>query len=186
MPLSPPQPREQIHTRDIVCTGYRREDGLWDIEGHLTDTKTYTFSNSERGDISPGVPVHEMWLRLTVTDSLEIRDVEAATDFSPYALCRDITPNFKRLIGLRIGPGWRKKALQRVGGVEGCTHIVELLAPVATTAFQTIYPIKSREQTAKPRPSGERPRLLDTCHAFRSDGPKTKEFWPEFYDGPGD
>ena len=25
------------------CTGYRRADGLWDVEGHLTDVKTYAF-----------------------------------------------------------------------------------------------------------------------------------------------
>ena len=105
MPLSAPQAREHIHTRDITCTGYRRDDGLWDIEGHLTDTKTYAFSNDERGEVPPGVPVHEMWIRLTVNDTLEIKDVEAATDYSPFALCRDVTPNFQRLIGLRIGAG---------------------------------------------------------------------------------
>jgi len=184
MPLSPPAPREHIHTRAISCTGYRRTDGLWDIEGHLVDTKTYTFSNSERGDVPPGEPVHEMWIRLTVTDALEITDVEASTEFSPYTVCRDIAPNFRRLIGLRIGPGWRKHALARVGGVEGCTHIVELLAPVATTAFQTIFPIKNRERPASAQAGDKPPRLLNTCHAFRSDGAKVRDLWPKFYDGP--
>ncbi|MBO6784243.1 MAG: DUF2889 domain-containing protein, partial [Alphaproteobacteria bacterium] len=45
MPLSPPAEREHIHTRTVECAGYRRTDGLWDIEGHLTDVKTYTFEN---------------------------------------------------------------------------------------------------------------------------------------------
>ncbi len=184
MPLSPPQPRDHMHTRDITCTGYRREDGLWDIEGHLIDTKTYAFTNDERGEIPPGVPVHEMWIRLTVSDKLEIKDVEAVTDFSPFAICRDVAPNFQRLIGLQIGPGWRRRALEQVGGVEGCTHIVELLAPVATTAFQTVFPIKNRERPKSDASPDQRPRLLNTCHAFRSDGPKAKEFWPKFYDGP--
>ena len=184
MPLSPSQPREHIHTRDITCTGYRREDGLWDIEGHLIDTKPYAFNNDERGDIAPGVPVHEMWIRITVTDRLEIKEVEATTDYSPYFLCRDVTPNFQRLVGLRIGPGWRNQALAKVGGIEGCTHIVELLAPVATTAFQTIFPIRNRERSKPTAPSNKAPRLLNTCHAFRSDGEKVKEFWPKFYDGP--
>ena len=184
MPLSQPQPREHIHTRDITCTGYRREDGLWDIEGHLTDTKTYAFSNNERGEVTPGVPIHEMWIRLTVTDAMEIKEVETITDFSPFAVCREVAPNFQRLIGLLLGPGWRKKALALVGGVEGCTHIVELLSPVATTAFQTIFPIKNREQPDANIASDKPPRLLNTCHAFRSDGEKTKEFWPKFYDGP--
>ena len=71
-----------------------------------------------------------------------------------------------------------------VGGVEGCTHIVELLAPVATTAFQTIFPIKSRERPQTTAASDKPPRLLNTCHAFRSDGAKVKEIWPKFYDGP--
>ena len=41
MPLSAPAPRHFMHNRAIECRGYQREDGLWDIEGHLVDTKTY-------------------------------------------------------------------------------------------------------------------------------------------------
>ena len=41
MPLSPSAPRQLMHNRAIECRGYEREDGLWDIEGHLVDTKTY-------------------------------------------------------------------------------------------------------------------------------------------------
>ena len=39
-----------------------------------------------------------------------------------------------------IGPdalGLSADVRERLGGTEGCTHIVELLGPVATTAFQT-------------------------------------------------
>jgi len=53
MPLSASTGRKKIHRRSIECHGYQRDDGLWDIEGHLTDTKTYTFKNRDRGDISP-------------------------------------------------------------------------------------------------------------------------------------
>jgi len=184
MPLPPPAEREHIHTRTVECTGYRRVDGLWDIEGHLTDVKTYTFSNRERGDVPSGEPVHEMWLRLTVDDDLTVHDVETVTDFSPFMTCKGITDNFKRLIGLSIGAGWRRAVRERVGGVEGCTHIVELLGPVATTAFQTIFPLKARENPEGPAAKGRPPRLLNTCHAFRSDGAKVLELWPEHYDGP--
>ena len=41
MPLSTSAPRQLMHNRAIECRGYQREDGLWDIEGHLVDTKTY-------------------------------------------------------------------------------------------------------------------------------------------------
>jgi hypothetical protein len=193
MPLSAPAPREHIHTRRVTCEGFRRADGLWDIEGHIVDTKTYTFSNKERGDVEPGVPVHEMRIRVTIDDDFLIHAVEAVTDYSPFGVCREIAPNFGRLVGLTMGAGWRRAVQSRVGSVEGCTHIVELLGPVATTAFQTIMPLRERER-AKQRTgatqndgidqtSRTRPRLLNTCHAFREDGPKTKEFWPDFYTG---
>jgi len=32
MPLSQPAEREELHTRSIVIRGYRRRDGLYDIE----------------------------------------------------------------------------------------------------------------------------------------------------------
>ena len=69
MPLSPPQERELLHSRDIVLRGYRRADGLYDIEAQLTDTKSYGFGNRDRGYIEAGEPIHGMWLRLTVDET---------------------------------------------------------------------------------------------------------------------
>ena len=74
MPLTPHQPRKPIHTRAIECKGYQRDDGLWDIEAHLVDTKTYDFANRDRGDIKAGEPLHEMWLRLTLDLDLKVHD----------------------------------------------------------------------------------------------------------------
>ena len=54
MALTPPAPRGPIHHRRIDCRGYWREDGLWDIEAHLTDVKSYPFANAWRGEIGPG------------------------------------------------------------------------------------------------------------------------------------
>ena len=182
MPLPPAALREHIHHRAIQCYGYRRDDGLWDIEGHLVDTKTYTFTNRERGEIKPGEPVHEMWLRLTVDDDLVVRDIEAATDASPFSICGDITERFKQLRGAQIGRGWRRKVDQVLGGINGCTHLVELLGPVATTAFQTIFPIKSRRKDA--HATGKKPPMLDSCHALATDGEIVRLHWPRFYTGP--
>lgn len=130
MPLSPAAPREHFHTRQITLNGYHRADGLWDIEAHLTDIKAYAFDNAWRGRVEPGVPVHEMWLRLTVDDSFTVQAVEAVTDHSPFEICPAIVGNFQRIIGLKIGPGWTKAIKERVGGTEGCTHLVELLGQI--------------------------------------------------------
>jgi Protein of unknown function (DUF2889) len=191
MPLSPPAvPREHIHTRRIECQGFLRADGLWDIEGHITDVKTYSFGNHFRGEIPPGAPVHDMWLRLTVDNRLTIHAAEAHTEASPYAVCPNVAPNFARLVGLRIRPGFQGLVRERLGGTQGCTHLVELLVPLATTAYQTVFPYRERERReqrkaeGKPRETPQRrPPLLDTCHAFASDGELVKHYWPEFYTG---
>src|SRR2546423_13458202 len=104
MPLTHPAPRKLIHTRAIECKGYQREDGLWDIEAQLVDTKTYAHSRRNGGaDRQPGEPVHHMWLRITIDLDLLIHDAEAHTDAGPYPICGDITPNFKKLAGGKIG-----------------------------------------------------------------------------------
>ena len=182
MPLSPPAAREKQHIRDYRIEGYRREDGLWDIEAHMTDVKTYGFANAHRGRVEAGEPLHDMWIRITLDEELMVHAVEATTDAGPYGLCNDITPNFARLAGVRLGPGWNRAIKERVGGVEGCTHLRELLAAMATVAFQTLYPVLARKAAENPKPG--KPPLLDTCHAYRSNGPVAKANWPAFYTGP--
>lgn len=182
MSLPPPVPREPLHTRRVECRGYRRADGLWDIEGHLVDTKAYPFANSFRGELAPGEPLHEMWLRLTLDDALQVQDVVAVTAAGPYAICPAINAAFGQLKGLTIGKGWRREVLARVGGVRGCTHLVELLWPMATAAYQTIYPVLARERpSAETRP----PAHLDTCHALARDGEVVREHHPRWYTGDG-
>jgi hypothetical protein len=182
MGLPEPAPREPVHARVVECRGYRRHDGLWDIEGRLVDTKAYPFVNAYRGEIPPGVPLHEMWLRLTVDDGLQVQDVVAVTDAAPYAVCPAITPAFAALKGLKIGPGWRREVLQRLGGIKGCTHLVELLWPLATAAYQTVYPILARE---RPAATDDRPPShLDSCHALARDGEVVRRHHPRWYTGP--
>ncbi|MBI1205856.1 MAG: DUF2889 domain-containing protein [Azospirillum sp.] len=188
MALSQPSERSDIHTRTVTCRGYRRADGLWDIEGHLTDVKSYGFANDFRGTIEPGDPIHEMWIRLTVDDAFLVRAIEVVTDKGPFSICPDITANFQCLVGLSIAAGWTRAIKERLGGVRGCTHLVELLGPVATTAFQTVFPILSRERAERRKrhpeePPLARPVLLDTCHVFDSNGAYVKRHWPEHYSG---
>ena len=114
MPLSPAPPRQSVHDRQVRCQGYRRADGLWDIEGHLTDTKSYDFTNQHRGEVRAGEAVHEMWLRLTIDDDFVIRAVEAVADFAPYRVCPAITPNFQRLVGVKIAPGFRRQVARHL------------------------------------------------------------------------
>ena len=186
MPLSPPAAREAIHERTYDFNGYRREDGLWDIEGRIRDSKSYGFDNAHRGRVEAGEPVHEMEVRLTLNDGFEVVEAEATTHAGPFEICPAVTPNFARLAGLKVGPGWREAVRKRVGGVEGCTHIVEMIYAMATVAYQTMVPILSREgKMGSESKTGERkrPALIDSCHAFASDGEIVRHTWPDFYTG---
>jgi len=179
MALSPPAARTQIHTRTVVCEGFRRDDGLWDIDARLLDTKTYAFPNHDRGGaIEPGEAIHEMVVRVTVDEHYTIHEVEAETLNAPFNICAQIAPSFAALKGVNMGPGFLRELKARFSGTHGCTHIVELMGPIATTAFQTIAPL-SREKMGE----ATRPRILDTCHALAADGPVVKREWPKFYEG---
>ncbi|MGO1119310.1 DUF2889 domain-containing protein [Rhodovibrionaceae bacterium A322] len=203
MPLSPPVERELLHNRKYDFNGYLRSDGLWDIEGRITDVKTYSFENNFRGTLNPGDALHDMWLRVTLDTNFTIQDMEAVTDGSPYEICPKIAPNFKRMIGVTVGPGWRKAIQENLGNVHGCTHLVEMLQAMGTVAFQTLYPTLMRQQRERkqqleeerkakglaPKESDDsgkpkrRPPLLNSCHAFASDSPVVKAQWPDFYTG---
>ncbi|CDH47351.1 MAG: DUF2889 domain-containing protein [Candidatus Competibacteraceae bacterium] len=185
MPLSAPVPRRLLHRRIVQCWGYHRDDGLWDIEGQMVDTKTYPFPNEDRGGaIQAEEPLHDMWIRLTVDDQFCIHGVDVRTDAAPFGLCPAIVSRYQQLIGVRIGPGWSLKLRELFGGVRGCTHMTELLGPVATTMFQTVYGQRYDEDDAKSAEDRPPPPVLNTCHALSSDSAVVKKRWPKVYTGP--
>ncbi|MCH7936732.1 MAG: DUF2889 domain-containing protein [Proteobacteria bacterium] len=180
MPLSKPQPRKHLHTRQIQCRGYEREDGLWDIEGEIVDTKTYSFDNVDRGGVAAGEAVHHMVVRLSLDDDLVVRKAEGVTKAAPYAICGDITGDLKTLEGASITPGWRKEVIKRLGGVKGCTHITDLLVgPMAVTAHQTMATARQKRQALGA--DGGPPRQLNSCHAYAQGSAVVKRLWPDFY-----
>ena len=147
----------------------------------MVDTKTYAFDNRYRGRVEAGVPVHDMWLRITVNDGLEIVDVEAATDAHPYPPCAEITPDYRRMIGTRIRPGWTGIVRERLGDTRGCTHQTRLLQELAVVAIQTVVTVLVREgRFGDPH---RRPPQIDSCHALSSDGPVVRDLYPRWFRG---
>ncbi len=176
MPLCTPAPRQPLHHRDITVRGYKRDDGMFDIEGHLHDTKAVDF-NVASGRRAAGESIHSMWLRITIDRTLTIVDAEAATDAMPYVgHCDTITPDYKKLIGLALRPGFSSQVKQLLGGTNGCTHITDLVGIVATTAFQSI----AGQGLQTP---GSRPFQLDRCHALAVTAPAVARYYPEWYRG---
>jgi hypothetical protein len=187
---APTTERELLHRRDFSFNAYLRPDGLYEIEGRMTDRKSYAFPNEWRGTIQPGEPLHDMRVRVVLDAGFTIAEVAAETAASPFEICPAITANLAALKGERIGKGWTRLLRQKFGGAQGCTHHVELLRTLATVAFQTIYgdQQRRRRETRSIPPTaggekGQRPDFIGTCHALAADGEIVKQNWPQFYEG---
>ncbi len=192
--LPDPCDRQLLHKRTIVCEGYLRHDNFFDIEAQMIDTKSYRFSNPHRGSIHPGEPLHDMRIRLTIDQQLKIHDAVAATAFSPYLPCSDIAPAYKQLIGLSIAPGWTRQVKRIFTGELGCTHLTELLIPMATVAMQTVFSknaqkqLKSSQKISSDKTANTNSQksaninLVGTCYALRRDGDIAHEFYHQKID----
>ncbi len=185
MSLSSPAPRRHLHTRTIHCEGFQRDDGLWDIEARIIDRKTHNTVEPFRGPREAGAHVHDMQLRLTLDRDMVVKDIEVSTNEAPYDPCFTVAPAFKALIGAKVGGGWRRAVNEAVGGTKGCTHVKELLMPVATVAYQTMgsWPKEAdargeAKPVALPGKAAAKPYFLDGCKAWSSDGPVVAKLYP--------
>ncbi|WP_439672151.1 Molybdopterin-guanine dinucleotide biosynthesis protein MobB [Cupriavidus necator] len=179
--LTPQPGRTLRHTRQIECRGYLRDDGLYDIEADMDDISADA-TELPFVSVPDGGFIHRMRLCMTIGADLVIRRFEARTETGPTPYCAEINAAYRQLEGLRIGGGFRQQARARLGGAKGCTHLTELLGPLATTAMQTIMSVQREQSPWHAKLAGDepvpRPWILDTCHAYRSDGEAVNVIWP--------
>jgi hypothetical protein len=182
MPLPDPVDREAVHRRAIDLQAWRRRDGLYDIEAHLVDTKSAPFMRALNPEPIPaGEPLHDLWVRLVIDDHFLVHDAIAASDVTPFPVCREATGSLKVLVGECIGAGWSKLVKERLRGAAGCTHLMELLMPLATVAIQAMVPI-TQQRPLRTDANG-RPRKIDSCYAYAAEREVVKALWPQFH-GP--
>jgi len=177
--------REKKHHRKIDCEGFLRSDGLWDIDVHMVDTRTYDCAYDELhrgGVIEAGEAVHDMWLRFTIDLDFLIHDVHAASDQTPFSICPRAAEAMRSLVGLSIGFGWMKQVRERIGSERSCTHLMDLLGQLAATSYQTLH--AALEERENKRESRDKPPIIDTCLALSSSGEVVKSRWPRFYRPP--
>ena len=175
--------RKLLHRRNIKLNGFLREDNLFDIEAELLDTKSYDIPNHDKGIIIAGEPIHKMKIVLTVDNKMFVKKAYAKTISGPFNICKKANNNFKMLEGLQIKSGWKNKINEIIGNVKGCTHIREMLGSIATVAFQTIQGHNSKvsRDNGSKTTSNNKPILLGTCHAFKTDSEVVKRIWPDWF-----
>ena len=154
---------------------YRRRDGLFEIEAHLLDVKDHDFALLT-GIRPAGVPVHDMWVRVTIDRAFVIHAVEAATDASPYpGTCERIAPAYQKLVGANLVQGFRKRLHDVMGGVRGCTHVTEMLSYMPTAAIQTFAGLQREDD------GDGKPFQLDHCHALETTTENVRRFYPKWH-----
>jgi len=179
--------RRHVHTRSIVVDAYARDDGLWDLEARLTDTKSRDFPLAT-GTRRAGDPVHDMILRITIDTRMNVVAAVAESLSVPYpGRCDTISPEYGQLVGLNLLKNFRHELRTRLGGVRGCTHITELGGVLPTAAVQAFAGevFKTRDAAHDGhRDDDAKPWQLDRCHALRTDGPAVAQYYPRWYRAP--
>ncbi|WP_088284740.1 DUF2889 domain-containing protein [Ideonella sp. A 288] len=180
MPLPPPDcAREASHQRAITIKAYARTDGLWDVEGWLTDA--WPEPVPVAGGVLPaGEPMHSMWLRLTVDRTATIVAVQAVTDAGPYGrACGTIAPDYGQLVGVQVARGYRDAIRRLFGRTAGCTHMNELAGAMGSAVLQAMWSVLTQDPEQKPF-------SIDGCHALKSSGPQVAKLFPRWHRPEGD
>jgi hypothetical protein len=178
--------RRHVHTRSISANVYARDDGLWDVEAEMVDTKARDFPLAS-GIRPAGAAIHRMRLTITIDTTLTVVDAQAHSLDHPYpGHCAEVEPDYRKLVGLNLMKGFRHAVRECLGGVAGCTHMTELTDILPTAAIQAFAGevIPNRDaisEHAQPSASDQKPFQLDRCRALRTDGPAVARFYPRWY-----
>jgi hypothetical protein len=178
MNLPPAQPRALSHTRAVTYHGYRRDDGLWDIEAHLRDSKPAPYEVPGEKKWAPHEAIHDMSIRLTVDMQLVVQDIAVAMPSTPHDDCVSTQDPMQAMIGCSLASGWRKAIEERLGREKGCAHLRELLFNMATAAFQTVQATFAVTHPDVPPPH------LGKCKSWGFGTKLVQRRYPTFYMWP--
>jgi len=160
--------------------GYRRSDGLFEIEGRIIDTKPRDFTAASGGRSVPAnEPLHDLGLRLVFTEELLVRAIETFTGAAPYAECPEGGRALQSIVGERMSRGWSSVVRSKLGGARSCTHLMELLIPLATVAYQSLAEVRMTKPARADASGG--PASIDSCYAYRAQGEVVLRRWPSFH-----
>ncbi len=171
---TPTVARTPQHIRQVSYRSYVREDGLWDVEGELLDTKAVDVPHPNgRGIRKAGDPIHHMQIRVTINKQLVVQAIEAHMLAHPVQGCPGALAAMQRMVGCSMARGWRKSIEANLASVAGCTHMRELLQNMATAAFQSVV---EAFQVGPNQP----PAYLGKCTGWDFDGPAVAQHFPQF------
>lgn len=171
--------RKPLHNRNIICNSFLREDGLVDLEAKFEDIKAHDWKDDKDTDfIFKGKAYHKMFLRLTIDSSLKIVEAEAKILNAPFSICPLIEKSVKQMEGKYISKGYKKAVSELFDGIDGCTHLKEMLFVLAPVAYQTMAPLLFKDNALEAKK-----HLINSCYAFSDKNEVIKKDYPDLYKG---
>lgn len=169
--------------RTIEISTYSTDDEKkYIIEGFLNDDRLNDYYLIT-GEKNPAGKIHNMAVRMLVSlPEMKIEDIEAEMIDVPGEECHDTIDFLKPVIGLTLTQGYSIKIRSLLGGINGCTHIVNLLINMAPAAMQGIWSHRAQEKVDRDSSKDEKKRvfmmeefLKNTCYAWREKGKRFKK-----------
>ena len=171
--------RQLKHRRGITVQIYARSNGLWEVDAHLQDMRPCD-TRMATGMLPAGETIHDMLLRLVVDEHFNVLEAGAETSAMPYpGECDSYGDLYGRLVGLNLMKGFRHAVRERLGGMQGCTHITELTQVLPTAVVQAFA--GEVLDTSGDSADSTQPFQIDRCRALRADGLTVQTYYPRWY-----
>lgn len=173
--------REELHWRRIDMRGFRRSDGLFEVEGRMTDRKTQDLDLGSSGGrrVTAHDPIHDMGVRIVFDTTLVVHEISTFSEAYPYVQCPEGGRALQAMKGVAMTAGWGKQVRERLGGARSCTHLRELLMPLATVAYQSLGPL-NRDNALQQDATGK-PLKINSCYAYGEQGALVQRLWPQYH-----
>jgi hypothetical protein len=156
-----------LHVRTIRVEAVEDGDDSLLVTGTLVDERP---RGGEKwfGVDGPRV-IHQMQLGVRVRHpDLVITEVTGGMEAHPYRICPEAVPPLQRLVGVSVARGFTRTVNDRLGRERGCAHLTALIhamAPVVKQAAGVAF------QAVDVGVGDQDLWVVNTCHAWREDGP---------------
>ena len=155
-----------VHVRTIRVEVAEVGDHELDVTATLVDERPP--GNPKWFGATPPRVIHDMRLTLRIRHpDLVITAVRSEMASHPYTICPDALPPLEQLVGLSIARGFTREVNERFGRQRGCAHftaLIHALAPAVRQGAGVAF-------ADRPRPSPSDQWFVNTCQAWREDGP---------------
>lgn len=164
-----------IHSRNITVNTFELGENELFIEGILQDHRYFpSYLYTAREYIDEGT-IHDIRVKLKISlPELVIEEAGAEMETVPNELCKEVKDMLQILVGMRVRKGFTYAVKTRMGGRQGCLHMVNLILAMGSAAVQgqwAYYSRRRHEGQEETAPDTDLSLVANSCHLWRENGP---------------